>query len=355
MKKSLFIMALGAIALTSCSQDEVLEVKQDAIAFTAFTENASRADNVDGSALPNDFAFNVCAYETGTKAPYFMNIKASEDGQGGGVGNYRLASTYYWPINNLDFYSVYPSTIQLSEINAGNASAKIATYTCSNEGNPIVNHNEDLLYSVSMNTAKGSNGIANINFRHALSMLAFQAKSLTSYDLDVTISKIEIVNVAKTGSYALPNETTVNNDNGEGDRGEWTIAADTYTNTYSFDINDIVVDASVASEAAVASGDTYFALPQTLVTGKATKTDNTYFKLYCDIARNGVAIRENTTPVYIPIVGTWNEGMKYTYTFEFGQGAGYEEDLDTPVIVPISFNVTVDEIADAAEVSVPMI
>lgn len=31
MKKSLFIMALGAFALTSCSQDEVLDVQKDAV------------------------------------------------------------------------------------------------------------------------------------------------------------------------------------------------------------------------------------------------------------------------------------------------------------------------------------
>ena len=61
MKKSLFIMALGAIALTSCSQDEVLEVKQDAIAFSAITENASRA-----TASTTLDKFKVYAYVCGT-------------------------------------------------------------------------------------------------------------------------------------------------------------------------------------------------------------------------------------------------------------------------------------------------
>ena len=56
--------------------------------------------------------------------------------------------------------------------------------------------------------------------------------------------------------------------------------------------------------------------------------------------------------MYIPVSGTWKEGYKYTYTFIFGQGAGYKDDLVTPVIVPISFNLTVDElIAEPQDVS----
>ena len=56
-------MALGTIALTSCSQDEVLEVKQDAIAFSAITENASRATASTAGTLTD---FVVYANENGT-------------------------------------------------------------------------------------------------------------------------------------------------------------------------------------------------------------------------------------------------------------------------------------------------
>ena len=346
MKKSLFIMALGAIALTSCSQDEIIEVKKDAIGFSVATENASRANvagNITTSTLPS---FNVYAYDAVTGGAYISNVNAVVDTGDQVPGAFMLTNTYYWPINKLNFYCVYPATKELTAIDVDNANAKIASYSCENTGTAY--HSEDLLYSVSMETTKGAGGVAAINFRHALSMLAFQAKSDASYGLDVTISKVEIVNVANSGSYTLPNETTGALVSGAGNRGVW--ASTVFTNTYTFDIDDITVS---ANNNAVASGDSYFALPQALASGSATKTENAYFKLYCDVSRNGSAIRVATNPIYVPVDGTWAEGYKYTYTFVFGAGAGYEEDLETPVIVPISFNCTVDEMqaADAQNVT----
>ena len=42
MKKSLFIAALATLALASCSKNEVIELQQDQIKFSAVADNASR-------------------------------------------------------------------------------------------------------------------------------------------------------------------------------------------------------------------------------------------------------------------------------------------------------------------------
>ena len=53
----------------------------------------------------------------------------------------------------------------------------------------------------------------------------------------------------------------------------------------------------------------------------------------------------------------WMQGKKYIYTLIFGEGGGYKPDPDdpdepdkpTPVLVPITFTVTVDEFQDGGE------
>lgn len=44
MKKSLFYVALGAMVLTSCAQDEVLDTQKDGVQFSVVADKASRGN-----------------------------------------------------------------------------------------------------------------------------------------------------------------------------------------------------------------------------------------------------------------------------------------------------------------------
>lgn len=366
MKKSLFIMALGAIALTSCSQDEVLEVKQDAIAFSAFTENLSRATAKTDLGTGDNFVVyaNENSGDAVTDLPYIKGIVATTDGAGGGAGEFKLASTYYWPIKPLDFYCISPASLAEGTITPANNIPAISTYTVDSD------HAEDLLYSVTTGLKRGTNvdadGVADINFRHALSMIQFKFASDVTYDLDVTVSEIQLVNVAQTGAYALPSETTspnlaTNTDpnastvDGDGTRGAWTIASGAYTSTYTWAENYSATPATPS-----AAGTAYFLLPQT-VTASSIPTGDTawegaYFKINCVISKDNVTVYSGQVQIPVATAGsqyTWKEGYKYLYTFTFGKGGGYYPDSNDPAIVPISFDITVDEMQNAEE-SVPV-
>lgn len=348
MKKSLFIMALGAIALTSCSQDEIIEVKQDAIAFSAFTENASRATATTAGTLTD---FIVYANEYGAEGkPYIQGVVADDDNSLPGAGTWSLKSTYYWPVANLDFYCISPATITGGTITLTNNIPSVASY---NVGSA---HSEDLLYSVSLNTEETETGIAQINFRHALAMVDFKVKTLKDYALDVKVEDIKIKNVSQTATYTLISctEGTYNNiptsstaDVVAANRGAWS-ALDAAEQEYAFDVTDLTLDIEEDATQDVVEdvvGGPYFVLPQTLTADDALSypvTGKSMFAIKCVVSRKGVTIYDDY--VFIPVSGTWKEGYKYTYTFIFGQGAGYEDDLVTPVIVPISFNLTVDEL-----------
>lgn len=364
MKKSLFIMALGAIALTSCSQDEIIEVKQDAIAFSAFTENASRATYK--TSLGESDNFIVYARENDgdggtTDLPYITGITATTGGAGGGTGSFKLASTYYWPIKPLDFYCISPAapvgsaTPEVNRISVSDNIPSISEYTVGSA------HSEDLLYSVALGlkrggdvgtagckVAVGSDGVAAINFRHALAMIQFQFASDATYDLDVKVSSISLVNVAHVGTYSLPSvatSTKIENTNSadvtDYSRGTWN--STNYEQTYTWTESH---SATVANKSTL--GTTYFLLPQTVTAAepKDAVWSNAYFKIACVISKDGVIVYSGD--VQIPVTTptqtyTWKEGYKYLYTFTFGKGGGYFPGSDDPAIVPISFNVNVDE------------
>lgn len=361
MKKSLFIMALGAIALMSCSQDEIIEVKQDAIAFSAFTENASRADaTTDAGTLTE---FNVYAYvnEDGEKL-YFNEVASKSD------GIFKTTNTYYWPSAAVDFYCVYPSDKTLT--NKG-----ISSYKCANFSPAY--HNEDLLYSVSLDNTRtsgnvNSNGTATINFRHALAMVEFKFEKSSVYGLDLTINSLTIKNIINQRSYELPNKSTDPNfetatkekelaaadELPEDTRGTWSnmdgvSAADYF---FSFTTGTLAVGLDIdAKDVAVGNNISYFVMPQTLTAAEVVNTtwSNNYILIDCKIVKNNVTIKNGN--VAIPISGEWKEGYKYTYTFKFGEGAGYEPGTDKPVVVPITWDITVDAMQNTDAVDVPMV
>ena len=104
--KKYFMMAIAAAAITSCSQDEVMEVaEKQAINFgNTFVENATRAIDAtyNNDAKPKSFLVygNTQGNESATApiVPIFKGVTVSSEGTGT-VGNdykYDAAYTQYW-------------------------------------------------------------------------------------------------------------------------------------------------------------------------------------------------------------------------------------------------------------------
>lgn len=349
MKKSIFMVALAALAMTSCSQDEILEVNQDEIKFSAFTENASRATAVTSI---NDF--KTYAYVGGTK--YIDGLVATNNG-----GVYKFAEQgYYWPASAVNFYSVYPSTLSLTK--DASTEAHSLEFTVDSDDNV------DLLYSVLIGAVKGNAtaGKIGLNFRHALSMVEFKVSSLGTYGLDVNVSQIELVNVKQTREFTLPLVSTTPwlDENPDADattvdgasRGSWADNTNTTSATYTWGVS-LAADATSGDATSAASG-TFFLMPQTFTPATPVNGtwSNTYFLISCTIEKNGVMIHDTATngKVAIPALGVgstteWKQGYKYQYTLTFGSGAGYQENKTDAVVVPMSFSVTVDQFQNATE------
>ncbi len=386
MKKVLF-GALAALAMVSCSTEEVLEVNRanDVISYGVVANNSTRAQDVYCNVnLPASF---VVAAEYDSKL-YFANETVSYDG-----AKWNSTNTYYWPDGELQFYA---------HVNAGAAfnytagtAPTINDFTVAD----AVGSQVDLLYAAKAQ-AKSAGDQVKLNFRHALSQVVFQAKNANE-NLYVEISGVTVGNVANKNTFTYP-ATTDNNlvdhtgnvtiNYTDGSWGEWAaITKGTGTTDYAveFPAVPLAVKDEVYSLTNVTDNETnhetvtpanaMLLLPQETdawdpetLGAKEDANKNSYLLVKCAIYNIAGATFDSATDVplwgtqaahqevAIPIAFNWEQGKKYVYTLVFGEtggigGGGYEPDPDPdPVLVPISFTVTVDDfkLVDAGEHSV---
>lgn len=367
-----FFGAFGLLALASCSNDELTSVNRDGdeIAFSVVTNSATRAADVYcNNNKPTSFnvwaTFDDQTYINGDNVQY-------QDGKW-----VNTSGTRYWPDGKVSFFA---------HVNAGDAfnwnegQPKIENFTVGTD----VATQQDLLYAVKT-ASKGTDGKAELNFRHALSQIVFQAKN-TNPNLYVEISGVSVCKVNDQGTFTYPTDDTsdkVGEHNGNGsidyDSQNWGTWSTSGTQRYDVTFKPVALNGNKTATAVSLtntnqtgkefSGQAMLLLPQTskkwdvgtnATTGKPETQTGTYFLVKCQIYNvAGTTVNKNTDvclwgkgsaeDVAIPVALNWEQGKKYIYTFVFSDGnGGYDPDPEnpdkpTPVLVPITFDVTVDD------------
>lgn len=381
------------MAMASCSQDETIGINHDGdeITFNVVTNNATRAAGVYcNQNLPD--GFYVSAISDG-------KTYIDKDYVTGSNGNWTNTSgTRYWPETPVDFYAYVNAgtSYKWSVDGAGKATAKFENFTVNN----TVGSQEDLLYAVKTGQKK-ADGTVNLNFRHALSQIVFQAKN-TNANLYVEIAGVSVANVGGTNTFTFPSadtETNIEHKNydtdGDGvyETGEfgsityddsWGSWAALTQGTKKYDVdfektpvpgnNTLVALTTKNDPSKEYNSNAMLLLPQTTTawdpeTDPLPGTGNTGSYLLVDCAIFNVAGDDyadgdvclwgepqgsgwTTKELAIPVAFDWQQGKKYVYTLVFGEGnGGYDPDPDPdpdpedpdPVLVPITFEITVDE------------
>lgn len=373
------------MAMASCSQDETIGINHDGdeITFNVVTNNATRAADVFcNQNLPG--GFYVSAISDGKT--YIDGDHVTKNSDGSWTNE---SGTRYWPETAVDFYA---------HVNGGdaykwnNGSPKFEGFTVNN----TVGSQVDLLYAVKKNQSK-TNGKVILNFRHALSQIVFQAKN-TNANLYVEIAGVSVANVGGTNTFTFPSKNTETNIDHPGVYEDDEFGSITYDDSwgswatltqgaqqYDADFpkivavkgNNTLVALTTANEGKEYNSNAMLLLPQ-----KTTAWDpetysrpgatwgNTGSYLLVDCAIFNVAgtdydaesdvclwgkLQEGawtTKELAIPVAFDWQQGKKYVYTLVFGEGnGGYNPDPDPedpdpdpePVLVPITFEITVDE------------
>ena len=374
--KKLFFGAAAMLALASCSSENTLDLNNSGneIAFSVATNNTSRAADVYcNNNKPGEF--NVWASHDSKQYIAGDLIKF----EGGKWVN--KSGNRYWPSTGDVTFVAYENENGDFAFNPTGAS-NLTNFTVPTD----VANQLDFIYA-RKTQAKASGTQVNLNFRHALSQIVYKAKN-TNKNLFVEIGVVSIVNVNSKADFAFPtaDTTTPYVDHGStGDatienQGVWSNRSTLTTFPVSFTNkkvagNSAPVDLTAANDPTKEfSSLALLLIPQTTtawdpssVTKPTDETTDTYFVLSGKI-RN---VRDTTIGVqdddvylygsasdyaliYIPVALNWAQGKKYVYTFTFGDGtAGYDPDGDH-VLVPITFDVTVDDFKLGGEHDVNM-
>lgn len=394
MKTKIFIGALAAIMLTACSNDDLTSVNHDGneIAFNVVTNLSTRASDVYcNNNLPGSFkvwaTYGGSTYITGDDIVMQNNKWINTSG------------TRYWPeTGNVTFFA---------HTNAGeafkwnNGAPTIEDFTVGTD----VAAQKDLIYAVKTQ-GKTAAGQVTFNFRHALSQVVFQAKN-TNKNLYVEIDEVTICKLGEKNTFTYPSQDTDNNIvNHTGTTGSitynsswgtWGELTDSSTN-YSVSFAKVAVkgDSTVKSLTSANETDKEYSskamllLPQTRtawdintqkdgegetkLSVKPAEQTGTYFLVKCriyNVANASIGYQSTdvclwggsdgaTKNAAIPVSINWEQGKKYIYTFVFGDGnGGYDPEPEPgpnpePVLVPITFNVTVDDFVPVTSEDIKM-
>ena len=203
--KKYFMMAIAAAAITSCSQDEVMEVaEKQAINFgNTFVENVTRA--IDGTynskTLPTSFKVYGNTQGNEDNAPVVPIFNGVDVVKGGtGVGNtyfYDTQYTQYWIADNTyNFAAVVHGTVTPNTTTG--LPATIA-YNATNQ--------EDLLYAAKSNIEGQASGNSEVKFTfdHLLSKAKFTVKNTVKNNNTYyyRVKSVQINDVFTTGTYTV--------------------------------------------------------------------------------------------------------------------------------------------------------
>ena len=377
MKTKCIWGALALIAMASCSQDDVVSIQQDEIKFSAVANKATRAADVYcNNNLPE--LFKVYANHTvdGGSSTY---INGDEITYSDGAWTNSTGKRFWPEEGSLDFYA---------HVNAGDC----FTWTSGNVPSIIgytvdtdVTKQNDLMYAVKTEQTKEDNSTAGVilNFRHALSQIVFQAKN-TNKNFFVEIEGVTIGNIISKADFTYPSADTDDNVDdhtqsatssfADASQGVWEMsdeATDIKNYPVSFDKVEVPGDGEICSLTSTNetgqefSDNALLLIPEQngtdatlawdpVTTPKVADATGTYFLIKCKI-RNVAGDEVADDDVYlwgtaseakelaIPVSLTWKQGVKYIYTFVFGEGIGGYDPEGEEVLVPITFSVTVDD------------
>lgn len=297
--------------------------------------------------------------------------------------------TFKWDVTTAPYAKFENFTVANAE------DAATAYQAAAEGGSAKVNNQVDLLYAVKTNQ-KSSKLPVKLNFRHALSQIVFNARN-DSKNIMVKIAGVKVVNVKGSGTYSFPNvDTDINindgNDGGvdypasTGGLGTWALAGDLVAYGVDFattvsvpatatDGKGTVVDLTskevTIDDVTKQNADAMMLLPQqtsklTLNGASTFPGTGSYILVNCLIyniadgeggegdddevliwgtGEEGAAVSTYKTKwLAIPTDFNWEQGKRYVYTLVFGHGEGgiIPGPNPEPVLVPVTFEVSVD-------------
>ena len=386
MKKKLFFLAVAAVALASCSNDETIasqaNSEANAISFRPLVNGMTRAADINATSLQTS-GFTVYANLYNTSTNYFPETAFKWNST---TSTFNSDNKYYWPSDGaLDFFA-YANSKPEGHATQVTHTALTKVFTVTPDAD--AQYQTDLVVAFTTNKSKtgtydpsdvynassgsktskyGANGVP-LNFRHAGCKVAIKLYNSNKDNIDISVRDASICNVKNSGVFTFADATTdVNNADGTGTvltLSTWAdvVSPATTTTTYTqTDASTSKYNVVVGSAAQV--GQDWILIPQSFTYA------TTYSGSNVDDAFNGPCIKVNlkiqnhTNNAYIvgaasgtnegyvtamwPLKSTpdaWAIGKKYTYTVDLAGGGYY------PANTAAGTGDALDPILDGAEI-----
>lgn len=360
MKTKDLWMAIAALAVTGCSQNEITEINPEtnpAVGFSVYTGTQTKGlvmDNSEPSATDTkalkDAGFGILASYTGqdnwsSTAPNFMyNQKVTwNPALNSSSGDWEYSPLKYWSRtagDKISFWAYAPyddetsdQGIELSDNTA--TSAPTITFTLKKASDMV-----DLVTGSVMNKEKADK--VSLTLKHVLSRVTFEAKvgeeifsssnAAKKTHIFITAAKLKGSEIYKSGTYTFNTDNASPNDAWSSTTaGECDIISALNKGNHSGDIGigtvyttSNVVEVTSTTAASIFAANQYlFLIPAGTsgVTGSNAQVEFTYDTVTEDAkVANGYSKTSSTVTVDLT-AGTLKKGTAYKYTFTFGVDA----------------------------------
>ena len=309
-KKGLFMMAAACLlAATSCSEDEV--VGGNVLSSNEIGLLTSVDSRAVETKITNLGEFKVNAFQAG-EANYMNNVLYTTSDNGSSWTT--AAGKFFWPVEgDLHLYGYAPAAPGASGTFQIDKDAQTLTDFVPFE---TAAAQQDFVYAKSTgnNATNGTTGVE-LNFQHALTEISVAAKnSNTAYTVNVT--GVKLGNVKTKGTFTFPSIAN--------SAASWTLSdaaedVGSYETTWST-ATELTSSVSTLDEANVA----FMLLPQQLEKSEIA-SEKAYLALKVNITMQGGKVIHDGWS-YIGLNTNWEMGKHYTYTVDFSDGAGQDEE-----------------------------
>lgn len=381
MKKQFFLMATAAIALASCSNEELIEAPRntvaDSITFRALVDHSADSRSIE-TELTSLHKFRVTAIEGDTSL--FTNLLFERKDTS--VNEYVSNPVYQWSKNMiLNFYAVgYGTTNPEVDMtfdfeDEGNLVGEVTIDPMQKTINnfrvqPQIKDQIDLVFARTTSGQTPLNGSVQLTFDHILSEIEVRA-TCSSTEHQIEVKGIKYGNIDASGNFDI--DAYINHT-----QDPWTENAKDKMD-FEVPVLDTPVTLSSTSVALSQTGKVGWAVvvPQELTTygastqywagtnpGGKTKATCAYVALLIKVTalENGspTAVKFPTAKdnpdadgfawAYIPFhtdeVSKWEPGKRYIYHINFDTGAGFNEEGDKILDHDIKFSASVNPWSD---------
>lgn len=213
MKKGLMMLGVAAIALASCTQNEVMEVAESrTIGFDAFVNNSTKAvEEITKDNIEDFWVFGGYNSDAANWVDFYTNVQVEGAAPGtAGTNTWTPKQIAYWEVGKTHNFGAYANGKTGLAVTSEEPTETLVSYSAKDNKLTFTNYSggdKDLIAATATGSWDGEtpatpNKVA-FTFKHMLSKIVFTFKTKASSDYTMKVTKLQIDGDADAASGAI--------------------------------------------------------------------------------------------------------------------------------------------------------